>query len=62
LRQLSPSPTPTPSFTETRRVLVQRFPFCLFYRLDGDGVILIACLHAARDPKLGRSRFEDEAR
>ena len=33
---------------DARRVLVQRFPFCLFYRMDSDGVILIASLHAAR--------------
>jgi len=44
---------------DARRILVQRFPFCLFYRLDHDGVILIACLHAARDPELGRSRLDE---
>lgn len=43
-----------------RRILVQRFPDCLFCRLDRDGVILIACLHAARDPELGHSRIDDE--
>ena len=44
---------------DVRRILVQRFPFCLFYRLDHDGVILIACVHAARDPELGRSRLDE---
>ena len=47
---------------DARRVLIQRFPFCLFYRLDGHGVILIACLHAARDPELGLSRIHDDGR
>ncbi len=47
---------------DARRILVQRFPYCLFYRLDRDGVILIACLHAARDPELGHSRIADENR
>ena len=47
---------------DARRVLVQRFPFCLFYRLDSDGVILIACLHAARDPELSLSRIHDDDR
>ena len=45
---------------DARRILVQRFPYCLFYRLDRHGVILIACLHAARDPELGHSRIDDE--
>ena len=45
---------------DARRILVQRFPYCLFYRLDRDGIILIACLHAARDPELGHSRIDDE--
>jgi hypothetical protein len=44
------------------RILVQRFPYCLFYRLDRDGAILIACVHAARDPELGHSRIDDENR
>ena len=32
---------------DARRILVQRFPYCLFYRLDRDGAILIACVVAA---------------
>jgi hypothetical protein len=41
---------------------VRRFPHLLFYRLDRDGVIRIACVHAARDPELGHSRIDDENR
>jgi toxin ParE1/3/4 len=40
-----------------RRFLVERFPYGLFYRLDRDGVIVVACLHAARDPQLRQSRL-----
>ena len=47
---------------DARRILIQRFPFCLFYRLDGCGVILIACLHAARDPELAHTRIDHEDR
>lgn len=36
-----------------RRVLVQRFPYKLFYRLEGDRVIVFRILHASRDhPRL----------
>ena len=45
---------------DARRILLQRFPYSLFYRLDRDGVILIACVHAARDPELGHTRIDDE--
>lgn len=36
---------------ETRRFLVERFPYCVFYRVEADGILVIACLHAARDPE-----------
>jgi len=63
LPQQAPFRTPTPVVHgDARRVLVQRFPFCLFYRLNSDGVILIACLHAARDPEPSLSRVPDDDR
>ena len=36
---------------QTRRVLLKRFPYAMYYRLAGDLVIVIACLHGRRDPK-----------
>lgn len=41
---------------DTRRALLRRFPFGLFYRLVEDRVVVVACLHAKRDPKTWRSR------
>jgi hypothetical protein len=41
-------------------MLLRRFPYCLFYRLDGEGITVVACLHAARDPKLVDARLGDE--
>jgi toxin ParE1/3/4 len=38
-----------------RRMFVHRFPYKLFYRLEGDRVIVFRILHARRDhPKLLR--------
>lgn len=34
----------------TRRCLVRRFPFEIFYRLDDELLVVVACMHAARDP------------
>jgi hypothetical protein len=36
---------------ESRRCLVERFPFEVFYRLDGDLIVVVAVMHAARDPE-----------
>ena len=36
----------------TRRALIpQRFPYGLFYRIYGDTVVVVACMHAKRDPR-----------
>jgi len=40
-----------------RRHLVERFPYCLYYRVEGNGVVVIALLHAARDPEGHRERW-----
>jgi plasmid stabilization system protein ParE len=35
---------------ETRRALLQRFPYGLFYRVYGDRIVVVACMHVSRDP------------
>jgi plasmid stabilization system protein ParE len=40
---------------ETRRVLVHRFPYGIFYRVYDELVVVVACMHARRDPKRWRS-------
>jgi len=39
-----------------RRALLGRFPYAVYYRLDGDVVHVIACLHTRRSPGRWRSR------
>ena len=42
-----------------RRALVQRrFPYGLYFRVEGDVVLLVACLHAKRHPRRWRSRLD----
>lgn len=41
---------------ETRRVLLQRFPYALYYRVFGDRIVIVACMHGRRDPRQWRSR------
>jgi plasmid stabilization system protein ParE len=35
---------------ETRRVLLRRFPYCVFFRAYPDVIVIVACMHARRDP------------
>ena len=35
---------------DTRRALLRRFPYGLFYRVYADHIVVVACMHASRDP------------
>ena len=51
------SPRAYPVFLrETRRVRLKRFPYGLFYRVYADTVVVVACMHAKRDPRRWHSR------
>jgi plasmid stabilization system protein ParE len=41
---------------ETRRTLVRRFPFGIYYQVDDEGVVVIAVMHASRDPSNWKTR------
>jgi plasmid stabilization system protein ParE len=36
---------------DARRVLLGRFPFAVFYEVHGPEVVILACIHQARDPE-----------
>jgi plasmid stabilization system protein ParE len=40
-----------------RRHLLRRFPYGLFYRLIQGQVVVVACFHARRSPRVWRSRY-----
>lgn len=40
----------TPAIAGTRRVILKDFPFSIFYRPEGDGIIIFAVSHQARRP------------
>ncbi len=44
-------------YQENRRVLLHRFPYKLWYRLEGKGVIVLACIHGKRRPQYERTRL-----
>jgi len=41
---------------EIRRVLLRRFPYCVFYILEPNEIVVLACMHGHRDPQLWRER------
>ena len=42
------------------RALSKRFPFCIYYRVDGSLVTVVAVLDARRDPLWIRQRLEQD--
>jgi len=43
-------------FKNARRALLRRFPYSLFFVIDDDTLLVIACFHASRDPSHWRKR------
>lgn len=41
---------------QTRRALLRRFPYGLYYRVVQGQVVVVACMHASRDPRRWQSR------
>ncbi len=41
---------------ETRRALMHRFPYGIFYRVYGELVVVVARMHGRRDPRRWRSQ------
>lgn len=39
-----------------RRALLRRFPYAIFYRLYGDSVVTLACMHGRRNPTRWKAR------
>lgn len=43
-------------YRNIRRALTRRFPFGVFYVLEGEAVVVLAVFHASRNPKGWQSR------
>jgi toxin ParE1/3/4 len=43
---------------EARRVNLRQFPYGLWYKVEADGEIVVACLHHKRDSRLARERVK----
>jgi plasmid stabilization system protein ParE len=57
LRRIDQFPQSAPDVHQgIRRLLLHRFPYCVFYFLEPAGPVVLGCLHASRDPRVWRVR------
>ena len=43
-------------FRDTRRLLLKRFPYAVFYRVYPRIIVVVACMHGRRDPLRWKAR------
>ena len=43
-------------YGDTRRAMMNRFPFGVFYLLEAEGVVVVAVMHASRNPAQWKDR------
>ena len=57
IERISTNPLQFPVvFKNLRRALLRRFPYMLFFTVDGETLLVIACFHASRDPRQWQQR------
>lgn len=43
-------------YQDVRRALTRRFPYAVYYRIEGDEVVVLGVFHAGRAPRQWQSR------
>jgi len=57
LRKMSENPYLYPIVhRNTRRTLIRRFPFAIYYLIEQDSLVVIAVMHGSRHPKRWQQR------
>jgi toxin ParE1/3/4 len=55
--RMSANPRQFPAvFKDVRRALLRRFPHSLFFVMEGETLLVVACFHASRDPAQWQKR------
>ncbi|MFA6062965.1 MAG: type II toxin-antitoxin system RelE/ParE family toxin [Gallionella sp.] len=44
-------------FRDTRKAVVKRFPYCIYFRLKHQHVVVLAVFHSSRNPSIWQSRI-----
>ena len=45
-------------FRDVRRTVARRFPYCVYFRMRGDALIVLAVFHGRRDPLIWQRRAQ----
>lgn len=43
-------------YRNTRRFLIHRFPFGIYYRIEEDAIVVVAVMHGSRNPRRWKGR------
>lgn len=41
---------------QLRRAVLRRFPYLIYFRADSDRIVIMACLHSKRHPRIAQTR------
>lgn len=57
LERMTANPLQFPAVLRgARRALLRRFPYTLFFTIEDQTLLVIACFHVSRDPRIWRKR------
>ena len=57
LKQICATPERFPRvFRDVRQAVVRRFPYAVYYKVEGSKIVVIAVFHGKRDPSIWRER------
>jgi plasmid stabilization system protein ParE len=60
LTRIAANPLAYPEkYRGNRRAMMQRFPYVVWYRVEEEISVVLACVHGRRDPALTRARTRD---
>jgi toxin ParE1/3/4 len=58
--QIGDNPLSFPErYRGSRRAILRRFPYIIWYRLQDDVAVVLACIHGSRNPRLVRARIRE---
>lgn len=57
MRRITPNPLAyAVVHRDIRKVIVSKFPYAIYYRIEGNDIVVIAVFHSKRNPKIWKAR------
>jgi toxin ParE1/3/4 len=45
-----------PVLEDVREALISKYPYCVYYRVDGEQILVLSIFHTSRDPAVWQGR------